>query len=155
MWQYKGDKRECPVYYARVDESNREEVHDHRKGSPCNSLCMQEVPTLFTQYHIIFHTDHDSLQYLLNKLDLSGRIARWILLLQEFNYEVVVKPGKANSNVDFLSRQRGQEAVEDISADFLDVFPKIGTSESEEVTVFHINGRSGLEFKEVVDYLME
>ena len=64
----------------------------------------------------MFHTDHDSLKYLVNKPDLSGRIARWILLLQEFNYEVVVKPGKANSNANFLSRQRGQEAVEDISA---------------------------------------
>ena len=58
--------------------------------------------------------DHDSLKYLVNKPDLSGRIARWILLLQEFNYEVVVKPGKANANADYLSRQRGTEALEDI-----------------------------------------
>ena len=56
-------------------------------------------------YWIVFYTDHDSLKYLVNKLDLLGRIARWILLLQEFNYKVVVKLGKANSNVDFLSRQ--------------------------------------------------
>jgi hypothetical protein len=32
-------------------------------------------------YKVIFHTDHDSLKYLVNKPDLSGRIARWILLL--------------------------------------------------------------------------
>ena len=56
-------------------------------------------------YRIMFHTDHDSLKYLVNKPDLSGRIAKWILLLQEFNYEVVVKLGKANSNADFLSQQ--------------------------------------------------
>ena len=41
-------------------------------------------------YMIVFHTDHDSLKYLVNKPDLSCRIARWILLLQEFNYEVMV-----------------------------------------------------------------
>ena len=58
------------------------------------------------RYRIKFHTDHGSLKYLVNKPDLSGRIVRWILLLQEFNYEVVVKPGKAKSNADFLSRQR-------------------------------------------------
>ena len=58
-------------------------------------------------YWIVFYMDHDSLKYLVNKPDLSWMIARWILLLQEFNYEVVVKLGKANSNVDFLSRQRG------------------------------------------------
>jgi len=45
-------------------------------------------------YKTIFYMDHDSLKYLVNKPDLSGRIARWILLLQEFNYEVVVKPEK-------------------------------------------------------------
>ena len=56
------------------------------------------------RYRIIFHTNHDSLKYLVNKPNLSGRIARWILLLQEFNYKVVVKPGKANSNANFLSR---------------------------------------------------
>ena len=56
-------------------------------------------------YRIIFHMDHDSLKYLVNKLDLSGWIVRWILLLQEFNYEVMVKPGKSNSNANYLSRQ--------------------------------------------------
>jgi hypothetical protein len=54
-------------------------------------------------YKVIFHTDHDSLKYLVNKPDLSGRIARWILLFQEFNYEVVIKSGKTNSNADFRS----------------------------------------------------
>jgi hypothetical protein len=55
-------------------------------------------------YKVIFYTDHYSLKYLVNEPDLSGRIVRWILLLQEFNYEVVVKSGKSNSNADYLSR---------------------------------------------------
>ena len=97
-------------------------------------------------YRIVFDTDHESLKYLVKKLDLSGRIARWVLLLQEFNYKVVVKPGKANSNADFLSRQRGQEAVGDITVDFPNEFPEIGTRKLEEVTVFHINGGGELEF---------
>ena len=88
-------------------------------------------------YKIVFHTDHDSLKYLVNKPDLSGRIARWILLLQEFNYEVVVKPGKANANADYLSRMRGPEAVSDITATFPDEFP-------EEAEVFHISGTEEL-----------
>jgi hypothetical protein len=40
------------------------------------------------------------------------------MFLQEFNYEVVIKSGKANSNADYLSRQRGEESVADISAEF-------------------------------------
>ena len=66
-----------------------------------------------------------------------------------------MKPGKANSNAEFLLRQRGQEAMEDISVDFLDEFPEIRTLEPEEVMVFYINGEGGSKFQEVVDYLTE
>ena len=90
-----------------------------------------------------------------NKPDLLGRLARWIPLLQEFNYEVVMKPRKANSNADFLSRQQGHEAMEDISVDFPDEFLETGTPEPEEITVFHINGGGESEFQEIIDYLTE
>ena len=65
-----------------------------------------------------------------------------------------VKPGKANSNADFLSRQRGQEAVGDISAEFPDEFPETGTRNLEEVSAFHIHGGES-EFQEVINYLTE
>ena len=32
-------------------------------------------------YKVTFHIDHDTLKYIVNKSQLSGRIARWILLL--------------------------------------------------------------------------
>ena len=102
-------------------------------------------------YRIIFHTDHDSLKYLVNKPDLSERIARWILLLQEFNNEVVVKSGKSNSNADYLSRQRGEEAVEDIRAEFLDEFPD--DSDQKEEMVFHLNRGEPSEFDEIISYI--
>ena len=67
----------------------------------------------------------------------------------------MVKPGKANSNIDFLLRQQGQEAVEDILADFLNEFPETGTPEPEEVTCFYVNEGGKSEFQEVIDYLRE
>jgi hypothetical protein len=94
----------------------------------------------------VFHTDHNSLKYLVNKPNLSGRIARWILLLQEFNYEVVIKPEKTNSNADFLSRQRGSEAISDIVSPFPDEFP-------EKTPVFHIFGSKPSKFKDIIGYL--
>ena len=42
---------------------------------------------------VVFFVDHMAFRYLVNKFDLSGHIARWILFLQEFDYEVVYKPG--------------------------------------------------------------
>ena len=54
-------------------------------------------------YKFTFHIDHDALKYMVNKPQLSGRIARWVLLLQEFDFDVDVRPGKKHANADFLS----------------------------------------------------
>ena len=107
-------------------------------------------------YRVVFHTDHNSLKYLVNKPDLSGRIARWILLLQEFNYEVVVKPGKANSNADYLSRQRGTEAATTILPSFPDEFAEEEAKDFPgDVPVFHLSGEEPLAYEDVIGYLTE
>ena len=46
--------------------------------------------------HFKMFIDHFALQYLVNKLVLGGRIYRWFLLFQEFDFEIVVKPGQLN-----------------------------------------------------------
>jgi hypothetical protein len=57
-------------------------------------------------------TDHSDLKYLVNKLVLGGRICRWLLLFQEFDFEVIVKPGKLNAGPDHLSRvTNGEESM--------------------------------------------
>ena len=66
-------------------------------------------------YDVVFHTDHDAIRHLVNKPDLSGRVARWIMLVQEFQYQIKVKPGLGNKNVDFLSRLEETAAKESIS----------------------------------------
>jgi hypothetical protein len=35
---------------------------------------------------------------------LGGRICRWILLFQEYDFEIIVKPGRMNKGPDHLSR---------------------------------------------------
>ena len=39
-----------------------------------------------------FFIDPSTLKYLVNKTVLEGRICRWLLLFQEFSFEVIVKP---------------------------------------------------------------
>ena len=48
-------------------------------------------------------TDHSALKYLVNKPVLGGRIYRWLLLFQEYDFEIIVKPGKLNTGPDHLS----------------------------------------------------
>jgi len=41
--------------------------------------------------------NHSFLRYLVNKTVLGGRICKWLLLFQEFDFEVVVKPERLNA----------------------------------------------------------
>jgi hypothetical protein len=55
-------------------------------------------------------TNHSMLKYLVNKLVLGGRICRWILLFQEYDFDIKVKPGRMNKGPDHLSRlEHGEE----------------------------------------------
>jgi hypothetical protein len=65
-------------------------------------------------------TDHSTLNYLVNKLVLGGRICRWLLLFQEFDFEVIVKPGKLNVGHEHLSRVTNGEEHKNLEDNFLD-----------------------------------
>ncbi|KAL3689878.1 hypothetical protein R1sor_016187 [Riccia sorocarpa] len=58
----------------------------------------------------VFFVDHQALTYIVNKVHITGRIARWLLLLQEFDFTVMYKSGKINILADQLSRiEMGRE----------------------------------------------
>ena len=43
-----------------------------------------------------FFTDHKALKYLVNKLVHQGNIFHWLLLFQEFEFDIIIRPGKKN-----------------------------------------------------------
>ena len=49
-------------------------------------------------------TDHQSLTWLQGLKEPKGRLARWILALQEYEFEIKHRPGKQHDNADTLSR---------------------------------------------------
>jgi hypothetical protein len=64
--------------------------------------------------------DNSMLKYLVNKLVLGGIICIWILLFQEYDFEIVVKPRRMNKGLDHLSRlEHGEEptSLEDTLSD--------------------------------------
>ena len=55
-------------------------------------------------HKFILFTDHNPLQYINTLKDSYGRLGRWMMLLQDFQFEVVYRPGRLNGNADALSR---------------------------------------------------
>ena len=65
---------------------------------------------------VVFFVDHMTIKYLVNKAELNGRLARWVLLLEEFDYTVEYKPGKMHLQADHLSRileEMGTSPIDD------------------------------------------
>lgn len=56
-------------------------------------------------------TDHASLKWLMGQKDLGGRLCRWSLKLQAFNFEIEHRKGSANIVPDALSRMYVEELI--------------------------------------------
>ena len=66
----------------------------------------------FVQYYkhyllgrkFVVRSDHESLKWLYSLKEPKHRIARWIEVLSEFDFELEYRPGRKHSNADAMSR---------------------------------------------------
>lgn len=73
--------------------------------------------------HFTVITDHASLKWLFNMRDLSGRLARWSVRLNQFNFNIEHRKGKFNVVPDALSRSPVESALSSGNVEVADVDP--------------------------------
>jgi hypothetical protein len=111
-----------PIAFASRKLSESEQNYNTTESE---GLAMVYALQKFRYYllgkHFKMFTDHSALKYLVNKPVLGGRICRWLLLFQEFDFEVIVKPGKLSAGPDHISRVTNGEEPTSLEEKFMDV----------------------------------
>ena len=69
-------------------------------------------------YEVLVHTDHSAIKDLMNKPLTSGRMTRWLLLLQEFNVTIIDRPSKSNVVANYLYRLNNPGEAIPVDDDF-------------------------------------
>lgn len=110
---------EKPVAYTSRKLSERESKYSTSERELLSVIhAIEQFRPYVEGTHFKVVTDHSALQWLYKTKDPHGRLARWAMKLQQFDYEVIYRKGKENVVPDALSR----------------------AIESEEVTVLEIKG---------------
>ena len=80
--------------------------------------------------------DHLTLLYLVSKASLAGKIARWTLLLQEFEFDIFHRLGVQHAVADYVSRLKSGETGDGVRDEFpnAELF-RITTEQATDSTV--------------------
>lgn len=84
-------------------------------------LCIQKFRGYIEGHPFKVVTDHASLRWLMRQTDLNGRLARWSLKLQSFEFSIEHRRGSLNVVPDALSRLEQIDAMEFEPAPIIDL----------------------------------
>jgi len=99
------NKVDLPIYYAsRLLNQAKRNYITTKKEVVAMIYVVKKIKHYLLANHFIFFVDHQALVYMVNRPLISSCIARWLLLLLKFNFEVIYKPRKEHVVLDYLSR---------------------------------------------------
>ncbi|XP_023638462.1 uncharacterized protein LOC111830511 [Capsella rubella] len=106
------EKKLHVIYYA---SRTLDETHGRYATTEKELLAVVFAFEKFRSYlvgsKVVVYTDHAALRHIYFKKDTKPRLLRWILLLQEFDMEIVDKKGIENGVADHLSRMRIEDPI--------------------------------------------
>lgn len=102
------DNEELPLkpvaYFSRKTTHDEQNYHAYELETLAVVASLQRFRVYLLGIKFTLVTDCSALRASFAKRDLIPRIARWWIILQEYNFDIVYKPGHTMSHVDALSR---------------------------------------------------
>jgi hypothetical protein len=100
--------------WSLLDAEKNYDAHDKEMLGVIYGLKMGRKFFLGTQEPVCIWTNHKNLQYFREPQKLTGRQARWVTFMQDYNFTFEYIPGEMNIVADLLSQQ--QDLDEGVSA---------------------------------------
>lgn len=137
------DDREYVVeYYSKTFSRPERNYCVTRKELLAVVKAVQHFQPYLLGRHFTVRTDHASLKWLMNFKNPEGQTARWLEVLQQFDFTVQYRAGNKHANADALSRRPCDktgcsncarvEAREVINVDVAVVLEDIGTLQQQD-----------------------
>lgn len=92
------------AYFSKQTTKEEEFLHSYELETLAVVLSLKKFRIYLIGINFKVYTDCNALRTTLTKRDLVPRIARWWLLLQEYNFTIDYRPGESMRHVDALSR---------------------------------------------------
>ena len=109
--QNRGGEERVIAYWSRqLQKAERNYSTIEREALAAVAAIKEFYPYLYA-FHFKLVTDHNPLTSLKGLKDIGGCLSRWMIFLQQFNFQFEYKPGKSHGNADAMSRRPSNENV--------------------------------------------
>jgi transposase InsO family protein len=109
--QIQEGKERVIAYWSRQLQKAERNYSTTEKEALAAVAAIKEFYPYLYGFHFTLVTDHNPLTSLRGLKDIGGRLTRWMIYLQQFNFQFEYKPGKSHGNADTMSRRPATENI--------------------------------------------